>query len=424
MSTVTARPAAPRPAVLLGTQLVFNVGFYAVVPFLAVVLRDDYLLGGAAVGLVLGVRTFAQQGMFLVGGLLTDLLGGRRLILLGCGVRVAGFAALALAPGLGALVLGAVLTGLGGALFSPAVETLVARAERERAPGPPGRPTLFALLAVVGETGAVLGPLLGAALLGWGFTAVALSGAALFSVVGLALVLLLPRGDDAADRAAVRERIAVLRSGVSVRDRRFVAFALLHAVNLLAWNQLYLGLPAELARVGAGATALGVVLAVVSVVTITLQLPVARLARRWGPARALPLGYTCIAAGFAVVAVAAPFAPPAWPVAPALAGSVLLTLGHLTVGPVALDLVPRFAGERAWGSYYGLLATCGGVVVLVLSVPLGAGYAAAQEPGPLAALPWAALAVLPLVSAVGVRALLRRHPDLGVPDHPPLVPVG
>ncbi|WP_028473275.1 MFS transporter [Nocardioides alkalitolerans] len=402
--------AAPRPAVLLGTQLVFNVGFYAVVPFLAVVLRDDYLLGGAAVGLVLGVRTFAQQGLFLLGGILTDLLGARRLILLGCAVRVAGFAALALAPGLGVLVLGAVLTGLGGALFSPAVETLVARAEAARPPGPATRSSLFALLAVVGETGAVLGPLLGAALFGWGFTTVALSGAALFACVGVALVRLIPAGTDAPSHASARARADDLRSGLSLRHRRFVAFALLHAVNLLAWNQLYLGLPAELQRVGAGPVALGVLLAVVSAVTITLQIPVARLARRLGPRVALPAGYCLIAAGFAVLAVAAPMAPPAWSTAPALGAAVLLTLGHLTVGPTALDLVPRFADGRPLGSYYGLLATCGGVVVLLLSVPLGAWYVAASTPGPGASLPWAVLTVLPLCSALGMAALLRRMP--------------
>ena len=36
------RPAATLwPPVLLGSQFVFNIGFYAVVPFLAIFLRDD-----------------------------------------------------------------------------------------------------------------------------------------------------------------------------------------------------------------------------------------------------------------------------------------------------------------------------------------------------------------------------------------------
>ena len=57
---------------LLGSQLVFNLGFYAVVPFLAGAMGTEYGLGAAAIGLVLGARTFSQQGMFLLGGMLAD----------------------------------------------------------------------------------------------------------------------------------------------------------------------------------------------------------------------------------------------------------------------------------------------------------------------------------------------------------------
>ena len=48
-----SRTGAPWPPLLLGSNLVFNIGFYAVVPFLAIFLRDDMLLSGWAIGLVL-----------------------------------------------------------------------------------------------------------------------------------------------------------------------------------------------------------------------------------------------------------------------------------------------------------------------------------------------------------------------------------
>lgn len=423
--------SAPTPGrVLLGTQLAFNVGFYAVVPFLALVLREDHLLGGAAIGLVLGLRTFAQQGLFLVGGALCDLFGARRLILAGCVVRVVGFALLGLAPDLVTLVLGAVLTGVGGALFSPAVETLVSAAEERRAPGPAGRPTLFARLAVVGELGAVLGPLVGALLIGRGFTLVALSGAALFAVIGLALARLLPpdpplrRSRTAgADRDTPRLGAPVRSAFAVLRHRRFAAFAALHAVNLLAWNQLYLGLPVEVDRVGGDAAMLAAVLAGVSVVTILLQLPVARWARTVGPARALPTGYALLALGFWALAATAPFTPPpGWAAAPAVTGTVLLVLGHLVAGPVALDQVSSFAGDRPRGAYFGLLATTGGVAVLLVGVPLGALYDLADRATPAAALPWLAMGVLPALSAVGMALLLRTRPTDVPADLPTDVP--
>lgn len=97
-------------------------------PFLAIFLRDDMLLSGAAIGLVLGLRTFSQQGMFLVGGALTDRFGGRAIILCGCVVRISGYLLLAISASLWGVILGACLTGIGGALFSPAIESLMAQA--------------------------------------------------------------------------------------------------------------------------------------------------------------------------------------------------------------------------------------------------------------------------------------------------------
>ena len=121
------RPATTLwPPVLLGSQFVFNIGFYAVVPFLAIFLRDDMLLSGGLIGLILGLRTFSQQGMFIVGGALSDRFGAKIVILSGCIIRVAGYLLLALGESLWPIILGACLTGVGGALFSPSIEALLA----------------------------------------------------------------------------------------------------------------------------------------------------------------------------------------------------------------------------------------------------------------------------------------------------------
>jgi MFS family permease len=81
----------PAPQLLLASQLIFNIGFYAVVPFLAVAMRNDFGMGAMAIGIVLGARTFAQQGMFLFGGALADRWGARQSMITGCLVRIAGF---------------------------------------------------------------------------------------------------------------------------------------------------------------------------------------------------------------------------------------------------------------------------------------------------------------------------------------------
>lgn len=426
-SGVATRRAAPaqssRAGVLLGTQLLFNAGFFAVVPFLAGILRQDFALAGASVGLVLGLRTAAQQGLFLLGGTLADRFGARMLILLGCIVRVAGFSLLAWStagilslarePRLALFVVGTVLTGMGGALFSPALEALVARVDASRRGAGP-RITLFALLAVFGETGAAIGPLVGAALLGWGFAAVAGYGAGLFVLIALALSRVLPREKPDKDaRRPVFESFSRV-----LGDRRYVALAVLASVNLLAYNQLYLGYPVELARVGAGDGALALVFVTVSTLTITLQLPVAGLVRRWSEAPALRLGYLLLTAAFVVLAVAAPLTPAEGRTAlvPVFVSTVLLTLGHLILTPLVLSLVPRFGPRECWGAYYGLLATCGGVAVLVGNTFLGSLYSLADVPTPSAAWAWAVLAALPLISGSFVPLLIPPSAPAGSPQ--------
>lgn len=404
MAAVTAgrATAAPRTSVLLASQAIFNIGFYAVVPFLAITMRDDFALAGAAIGLVLGARTFSQQGLFLLGGILRDHYGARTLIVAGCAVRVAGYVALAFAGGLPGFLFGAVLTGMGGALFSPALESLVGEANaKARNWRLSKRPSLFARLVLVGELGAAIGPLLGALLLGFGFAATVLTGAALFASVGFILWFLVPT-----ETAEIREaRPATTDRWDSLRNRRFLVFAALFSINLLAYNQLYLGLSFEVDRIHAGTSALGSLFLLVSLLTIVLQWPAALWARRLGAARAFSVGFAVMATGFMILAVSTTIpSMPGFELLPATAMIACLAVGHMLVAPVALELVPRFASRAPLGAYYGLLATCGGVSVLIGSLVLGPLFAGAWF-----APAWGILAALTAAAAVALPRFLPIH---------------
>ncbi|RIJ46291.1 MFS transporter, partial [Clavibacter lycopersici] len=278
-----------------------------------------------------------------------------------------------------------------------------------------GRPSLFAALVLVGEIGAAVGPLAGAALLGLGFSATVLVGAALFAAVGVALWCVIPADAGRAVWSTPRPGgSAAPRPDrwAAVRDRRFLAFSALFAVDLVAYNQLYLGLPLELARTGAGTAAVGSAFLAVSLLTITLQWPVALLAKRLGPGRALALGFGITATGFAGLALASVVPPPPGAeLVPAAVLVVCLTFGHMTAGPVTMELVPSYAAGRPTASYYGLLASCGGIAVLVAGGVVGSLLDARP------ALAWGILAALPVAAAVGLPRLLPAPPTT-TPDAP------
>ncbi len=139
-----------------------------------------------------------------------------------------------------------VLVGFAAALFSPAVESEMAReALRAEQAGGPRRTRTLARFSAGGQAGAL--PVLGTLLVhGAGeapFRAACLAGAALFVLVLAAHARLMPRG------GATRERLGPVRRRAIPRDRRFLRLALACSAYLLAHNQLYPALPAGLDRV-------------------------------------------------------------------------------------------------------------------------------------------------------------------------------
>lgn len=143
------RRATPTIRLLVLTQLTFNVGFFMVLPYLSVHLTSDLGLGAALVGVVLGIRTFSQQGLFFVGGTLADRWGVKPVVLIGCVLRVFGFVGLAVFGSLTGVLLATVLVGFAAALFSPAVESAVAiEAGKSEKDGGARRVETFALLTV------------------------------------------------------------------------------------------------------------------------------------------------------------------------------------------------------------------------------------------------------------------------------------
>lgn len=400
MAQLAALPPVMRLLVL--TQLAFNVGFYMVLPYLATHLAEDLGLAAALVGLVLGLRTFSQQGMFVVGGTLADRYGAKPVVLAGCALRVAGFVLLGVASSASGVIAGALLTGFAAALFSPAVESALAReaGERERSGEGPARAEVFALFAVSGQVGTVTGPLVGTALLLVDFRLACLVAAGAFVLIGLAHLLRLPH------REPQHAGEPVLAGWAEVLgNRRFLVFAAGYSGWLLCYNQLYLALPAELERTGGG-SALGPLFVVSSVMVITLQLRVTGWSQRLGQGRAVVLGFTAMASSFAVVAVARLLPdPPSWAtLVPAVAMVVLLTAGEMLAVPVAQSLVPQLAGERRLGAYFGVLASFGGLMVLIGSTAVGA----LLDPAVPAAVPFLVLAAVPLAGAAVLGTLARR----------------
>ncbi|MGW2150765.1 MFS transporter [Nonomuraea bangladeshensis] len=338
---------------LLVNQFGVNTGFYLLVPYLAGHLTQDLGLSAAVTGVVLGVRNLSQQGLFLIGGSASDRLGARRVIIAGCALRAVGFGLFAFGVTLPLLLAAAVLSGLAGALFNPAVRAYIAVAAPDKA-------RAFALFNVYAQAGALCGPVLGGVLLLVGFRAAAVAAAVIFVVLTVAQACVLP----------ARE---VTPSGSSVlgdwrrclADRRFLAFTLSLSGMYALQNQLYLVLPLAAERATGTAGSVALLFLVSTVATLALQV---RITTWLGSAvsrdRAMAWGLAVMGAGFLVPALLPG-------IVPVLVAALALALGLMMAQPFVYERIGAFGGDALAGTYFGVFYLVSGIVAAASTALIG-----------------------------------------------------
>ncbi|QUH06174.1 MFS transporter [Saccharopolyspora erythraea] len=402
-------------------QFGINVGFYMLMPFLAAYMSHNLGYGAAVVGLVLGVRNLSQQGMFLLGGTAADRLGCRPMIITGCALRVLAFGLFSVLTSLPGLFAAAMLTGLAGALFNPAVRTYLMHEAGER------RAETFAVFNVFAHAGTLVGPLLGAALLRVDFRLIAVVACVAFAVLTIAQAVVLPH------REVEPQRQSVLGSWRTVvANRRFLAFTLALSAYFGLYNQLYLSLPLEAQRVSGLSEAVAVVFAVSTLIGVLGQVRITRWCRqRWSAGRSVAIGLTCMGVSFVPVMLTGPLLPVRasgeldWAATAAVCVPVLLTTALFTVGmaitnPFAMELLPLVGSERLAGTYYGFYYLVSSVVAAGVGWLAGALLDLTGETA-LAWSPWLALLVVGLAGGAGA-ALMERRGLLGRTERAEPVP--
>lgn len=395
---------------LMVNQFTINLGFYMLMPYLAAHLSGTLGLAGWVVGLVLGVRNFSQQGMFLVGGTLADRFGYKPMIVAGCVLRTVGFATLGLVDSLTALIAASAATGLAGALFNPAVRAYLAADAGER------RVEAFALFNVFYQAGILLGPLVGMVLTGVDFRVTCLVAAGIFALLSIVQIRALPaRRAEGGKTGKGRESVLAQWRGI-LANRPFLLFSGAMIGSYVLTFQVYLALPLEVRRLGGdgefGTAAVAVLFAVSGLSTILGQTRVTAWCKeRYEPGQALTRGLAVM--GLAFVPLLAATAVPVpesgvglWlfaAVPPTLA-ALLLAVGTMIAYPFEMDTIVRLCGDRLVATHYGLYNTICGIGITLGNLLTGAALDAAREAG-MPALPWISLVALGLACATALYGL-------------------
>ncbi|MEV2253746.1 MFS transporter [Streptomyces sp. NPDC050147] len=399
---------------LFANQFTINLGFYMLMPYLAQHLSGSLGLAGWMVGLVLGVRNFSQQGMFLIGGTLADRFGYKPLIVAGCVLRTVGFATLGLVDSVASLIAASAATGFAGALFNPAVRAYLAADAGER------RVEAFALFNVFYQAGILLGPLIGMLLTGVDFRVTCLVSATIFGLLSVVQIRALParRGDDRADDGAgERESVLAQWRGV-IANRAFLLFSTAMIGSYVLSFQVYLALPLEVRRLGGdgefGTVAVALLFAASGLTTIVCQTRVTAWCKEHlEPGRALTWGLLIMGAAFTPLLAATAVPVPDEGVglrlltaAPPTLAALMLALGTMIAYPFEMDTIVRLSGDRLVATHYGLYNTICGIGITLGNLLTGAALDAARAAG-MSALPWLALLGLGLACSASLYGLHR-----------------
>ncbi|CAJ1003062.1 MDR family MFS transporter [Brevibacillus aydinogluensis] len=322
---------------LLVTSFLMNLGFYALIPYLTLYLTGSIGWTVAMAGLVLGVRQFSQQGFAFLGGVVADTFGYKGTMVLGLLIRAAGFALFAFCTAPWQFFLAAVLSGLGGSLFEPAMSAAFAVLTPDSI-----RKDVFAFRNVLTNVGVVGSQVVGTALAAFDFTYLSLFAGAIFAGNGLIALFLLQPIEVKHERHGIWASMALV-----VRDRRFVRYTLILMGYYYLNMQLFLTIPQLAQDVTHSKTAVGIVLSSVSVSVILLQMKVSQWLEGY-PQRLTLIGLGTFVMGFGLFLLA--FADTLWML---VADALLFALGTMIAVPHMMDMVQRFAPPEHVGAYYG-----------------------------------------------------------------------
>jgi MFS family permease len=292
-------------------------------------------------GLVLAAGSCVGVGGSLLGGFLVDHYGRRAVAIGSIGL---GVVRMVLLTQVHSLALGLVVICFGELVvnaYEPAVGALIADL------APEGRlAEAYGLRRAAGQAGWVIGPLVGGLAARSSYDLLFLCSAAMLAVSTIVAFFILPHG-----RGATVSRSAPAHPLVALRDRRFLAYTLAALVPLLliGWYEGVTPVALRESR-GVDTGTWGTLLVFGALCAVVFQVPVARLAERYSPFRAIAAGCACLGAGMLGFASGLPV--------PLLAGACgLVTLGQMLIVPTASALASRLAPAHLQGTYQGLFFT-------------------------------------------------------------------
>ncbi len=386
---------------MMGLDMLLTIGWSSASPFLALYLHNVRGLSMSAVGAIFLIGGLSTGATNLVGGMLSDRFGRRRLMVTVSSVAAAASLTLAFLIGMSApvwvITIVYVLTRSLNGTIGPTILAIVADLS------PNNRlAESYALVRVGGNVGFAIGPAIGGYLMGFVSYGWLFSISAAVSLAAAFLIFMFLGESFGGSKARVD-----LRSTLAVaRDVPFLVFAAVSILLVLSIGHLGSTLSVfTVDRLGFSTAQYGLLLTTNGLLVVAFQYPVTRVVSRLPRSTGLVLGSLLYVAGYSSLGWFKSFD---W----TLLTIALITAGEVTLAPISSAVVAESAPHDKRGRYMGFF-TLGQTIGNSLS-PLFGGVLLdtfSTEPRIL----WGIIGSVGIAAAIGFRAwgrlAARRQPS-------------
>jgi MFS transporter, DHA1 family, multidrug resistance protein len=317
---------------ILIIQFIAFFTFFLFVPFISTYFSKSAGFTISFIGLILAIRIISQQGLMIVGGFLADRFGYKPIAICGFLLRGLGFIGVGLTINPSLVLLAAGLSGLGGAMFSPALKASITSftpSEQHK--------DAFSLLNILENTGTVLGPLAGLYFKAEQFLMLCIVSGILFGLMSL-LVLFLP------NHSVPKKNDSWIRESTKIfRNKSFMLIVLSLMPFHFLYQQLYLTLPI-VANQATGSS--GWIFSFVTVLVIFFQWHISRYSNHKSLKRIFILSYAVLFITLMPIA----FGTSLWTILLILVG---LSFGSMMLLPAFQSYVAHIAPQESLAAYFG-----------------------------------------------------------------------
>lgn len=365
--------------ILLMATFFMNLGTFSVFTFLAIYLAKSLSFSPVQVGAVLTTLMVTSRVLPVFGGSLADKMGYSRAMVIGMAARGLGFLAFSFAESFSWAISAAALTGLGTALYEPAVSAFFSRQDEEN------RKRGFTYFNQALNAGAITGPLIGGLLIHYGAALPFLFGSFLYFLISIFLFLfrtqfMVEEGEPVS--------INVLKT---MKDRPFMMFNGTMCLFWVMYSQLTIMYPLLMYRITQSQTDVSLVVTVNATSGLLIMFLIRRMFETKAPIPLIIKGMILMSSALAI----SWFLPDKWWL---LLCVVLFTLGETFVLPAADIQVSQFSMGKGAGTYFG-----------ISKISFGVGASTGSFIGPVlfesggwAGFPWMVVAAIGFTGALAM----------------------